>query len=238
MNSIDHSAGLRLAFPIMKNVICLLIALFCTSSSVLADWVIVQKTNAAGQEKETITKIKGEQARVDVGTEMSVIAGAEGMLMLMHAQKVLMKMDLATMKAALEMAAKVAAPLEKQPLAKPVATGQKEKVGEWDAEIFTWEGQMGKGRFWVAKDFPKFAEINAINDKLGKTMGSALAGLAPQAADFNGMVVKSEVTMMGKSVSTLLVSAKEQEVDAKEFTAPEGYNEMKMPMLPGGAPPK
>lgn len=238
MNSIDHTTGVELAFPIMKTFIRLLITLLCASSPVHADWVIVQKTSAEGQEKETVTKIKGEQARVDVGTEMSVIAGAEGMLMLMHTQKVLMKMDLATMKTALEMAAKAAAPLDKQAVAKPVATGQKEKVGEWEAEIFTWEGQLGKGRFWVAKDFPKFTEINAINDKLGKTMGSALAGLAPQAADFNGMVVRSEVTMMGKNVSTLLVSAKEQEVDAKEFTAPEGYNEMKMPMLPGGAPQK
>ena len=222
----------------MKTFVFPLLVMLFTATFASADWVIVQKTNTEGQEKETVTKIKGEQARVDVGAEMSVIAGAEGMLMLMHTQKVLMKMDLATMKMALEMAAKAAAPLDKQPAAKPTATGQKEKVGEWEAEIYIWEGQMGKGRFWVAKDFPKFAEINAINDKLGKTMGNAMAGLAPQAADFNGMVVKSEMTMMGKSVSTLLVSAKEQELDAKAFSAPEGYNEMKMPMMPGGGTPK
>jgi hypothetical protein len=215
-----------------------LLVLLLTATCASADWVIVQKTTTEGQDKETVTRIKGEQARVDVGAEMSVIAGADGMVVLMHAQKMLMKMDLAKMRTALEMAAKAAGPLGNQPAAKPVATGQKEKVGEWEAEIYTWEGQIGKGRFWVAKDFPKFAEINAINDKLGKTMGNTMAGLAPQAADFNGMVVKSEMTMMGKNVSTLLVSAMEQEVDAKEFTAPAGYNEMKMPMLPGGAPPK
>jgi hypothetical protein len=215
-----------------------LLVLLLTATCASADWVIVQKTTTEGQDKETVTRIKGEQARVDVGAEMSVIASAEGMVVLMHTQKMLMKMDLATMLTALEMAAKAAAPLGNQPAAKPVATGQKEKVGEWEAEIYTWEGQIGKGRFWVAKDFPKFSEINAINDKLGKTMGNAMAGLAPQAADFNGMVMKSEMTMMGKNMSTLLVSAKEQEVDAKEFAAPAGYNEMKMPMLPGGAPPK
>jgi hypothetical protein len=222
----------------MKTSIRVFAVLFCTVALARADWVIVQKTNTAGEEKETVTKIKGEQARVDVGTQMSVMVGAEGMMMLMHTQKVLMKMDLATMKTALEMAAKASAPLDKQPAAKPVATGQKEKIGDWEAEIFTWEGQLGKGRFWVAKDFPKFAEINAINDKLGKAMGNAMAGLAPQASDFSGMVVKSEMTMMGKNMVTLLISAKEQEVDAKEFTAPEGYSEMKMPMQPGGAPPK
>lgn len=222
----------------MKTSIRVLAVLFCTVALARADWVIVQKTNTAGEEKETVTKIKGEQARVDVGEQMSVMVGAEGMMMLMHAQKVLMKMDLATMKAALEMAAKAAAPLDKQPAAKPVATGQKEKIGDWEAEIYTWEGQLGKGRFWVAKGFPKFAEINAINDKLGKAMGNAMAGLAPQASDFDGMVVKSDMTMMGKNMVTQLISAKEQEVDAKEFAAPDGYTEMKMPMAPGGAPPK
>jgi hypothetical protein len=79
------------------------------------------------------------------------------------------------------------------------------------------------------KDFPKFAEINALNDKLSKAMGNPTAKIAPQASDFAGMVVKSEMTMMGKNITTLLVSAKEQELDAKEFAAPEGYNEMKMP---------
>jgi hypothetical protein len=222
----------------MKTFAHTWIVLLFAVSLAHADWVIVQKTTTEGQEKETTTKIKGEQARVDVDNQMSVIVGSEGMLMLMHAQKVLMKMDLATMKTALEMAAKASAPLDKEPAPKPVATGQKEKVGEWDTEVYTWEGPLGKGRFWVAKDFPKFAEINAMNDKLGKAMGNAMAGLAPQAADFGGMVVKSEMTMMGKSMNTQLVSAKEQEVDAKEFTAPEGYNEMKMPMMPGGAPPK
>jgi hypothetical protein len=237
MITIDLRHGFRLASFIMKNFAIPLIALLFAATLARADWVLVQKTHADGQDKEMLTKIKGEQARVDMGTQMSVIVGAEGMLMLMHSQKVLMKMDVATMKTALEMAAKASAPLDKQPTAKPVATGQKEKIGEWETEIYTWEGQMGKGRFWVAKDFPKFAEINAVSDKLGKAVGNSMAGLSPQAADFNGMVVKSEMTMMGKSVTTLLVSAKEQEVDAKEFAAPEGYNEMKMPAMPG-APTK
>lgn len=221
----------------MKTFACSLVALLLTATLASADWVLIQKTTTDGQDKEMITKIKGEQARVDMGAQMSVIVGAEGMLMLMHAQKMLMKMDLATMKTAMELAAKASTPLDKQPTTKPVATGQKEKIGEWETEIYTWEGQMGKGRFWVAKDFPKFAEINAVSDKLGKAVGNSMAGLSPQAADFNGMVVKSEMTMMGKSMTTLLVSAKEQELDAKEFAAPEGYNEMKMPVMPG-APPK
>lgn len=220
----------------MKNLIRSFAALISAVSLAHADWVIVQTTTTEGEDKQTVTKIKGEQARVDVDKQTSVIAGPEGMMMLMHAQKILMKMDLATMKSTIEMTAKNLPGGGNQEVPKPVATGQREKVGEWETEIYTWEGPLGKGRFWVAKNFPKFEEINAMNDKLGKAMGSALAGLAPQASDFGGMAVKSEMTMLGKTMKTLLISAKEENVDAGEFLAPEGYSEMKMPAMPGGTP--
>jgi len=213
----------------MKTRFLSLIVLLLAATHARADWVLVQKTDAEGKETVVTTKIKGEQARVDMGDKMSAILGAEGMVMMMHAQKMMMKMDLATLKASLEKTGKGPGG---QAAAKPAATGQKEKVGEWEAEIYTWEGMLGKGRFWVAKDFPKHAEISAISDKLGKVMGGAVSGISPQASDFDGMVVKSEMTMMGKSVTTLLVSAKEETLNANEFVPPAGYEEMKMPGAP------
>lgn len=210
------------------------IALLLTATFASADWVMVQKVDTAGEPSEVTTKIKGEQARVDMGEKMTVIVGADGIMMLMHAQKMMMKMDPATIKAATEMAGKMGG----GPVAKPVATGQKEKVGEWDCEIYTWEGTMAKGRFWVAKDFPGHKELSAASDKLGKVVGGAMSSLSPQAADFDGMVVKSEMSMMGKNVVSVLVSAKQQDVDASAFVPPAGYNEMKMPGMPGLAPQK
>lgn len=219
----------------MKTLLPLLV-LLGSATLACADWIIIQKSGFEGQEKEMSTKIKGDKARVDVTGEGSVIVGPEGMVMLMHPEKILMKMDMETVKLTMDSTAKKTAQPAAEPVIKPVATGQKEKVGEWETEVFTWEGQMGKGRFWVAKDFPKFAEINAANDKLGKVMGSTMSGLSPQATDFNGMVVKSEVSMMGRTLTTLLVSAKEQELDAKEFTVPSNYTEVQMPMLKSGVP--
>ncbi len=220
----------------MKTRFLSFIVLALAATHARADWVLVQKTDTAGQENLVTTKIKGEQARVDMGDKMTVIVGAEGMTMLMHAQKMMVKMDPAALKEAMEKSAKGMA--DKAAAVKPVATGQKEKVGEWDTEIFTWESAMAKGRFWVAKDFPKHAEISAVSDKLGKVVGGSVSSLAPQASDFNGMVVKSEVTMMGKGVTSFLVSAKEETVDPSEFVPPAGYNEMKMPAMPGAAPSK
>lgn len=215
----------------MKRFAHAVLALLCTATFARADWVVVQKTTAEGQDKVITTKIKGEQARVDVGTEMSLILDAAGMTMMMHAQKVMMKADPATLKSLIDAAAKMAGPAGAAK-AKPVSTGQKEKVGGWDAEIFTWEGPIGKGRFWVTRAIPKYTELNAITDKLSKAMGNAMSGMSPEASDFDGMPVKSEMVMMGKTIVTTLESVKEQDVDAKEFLPAEGYTEMKMPAPP------
>lgn len=215
----------------MKQFTHTVLALLCTAAFARADWVVVEKQSAEGQEKVVTTKIKGEQARVDDGAETSIIFDATGLTIMMHAQKVAMKADPATVKSLVEAAAKMAGPAS-APKAKPVATGQKEKVGEWDTELFTWEGPLGKGRFWVTKAIPKYAELNAINDKLSKAMGNPMASMAPGATDFDGMIVKSELTVMGKTIVTTVQSVKEQDVDAKEFVPVTGYNEMKMPAPP------
>lgn len=220
----------------MNKLLTTLTIIFAAAFSAHADWVIVQNSNTEGQTKEITLKIKGDLARVDMGGAMSALLGADGITMLMHQQKMMMRMDKERLKKTMEMAAKLGVVRNGKAATKPTATGRKEKVGEWEAEIYTWEGDGGKGTFWVAKDFPKAAEINAVSDKMSKVMGSPMSSMAPRAVDFPGMVVKSEMTMMGRTIVTTLVSATEQEVDAKEFTAPEGYHEMQMPMLPGGAP--
>jgi hypothetical protein len=86
----------------MKTSALSIIVLLLAATLARADWVLVQKTDTAGQENVVTTKIKGEQARVDMGDKMSAVLGAEGMVMMMHAQKMMMKMDLATLKASLE----------------------------------------------------------------------------------------------------------------------------------------
>ncbi len=203
----------------------------------LADWVIVQKVTTAGVPREMTIKVKGAKARADVGREMSMIldSDAAGVTMLMHQQKAIMKMDAAMLKSAMEMAGKMLGDKAESGGSKLTPTGQKEKVGEWEAEIVKWEGKAGSGKFWVAKDFPGFKEINAINDKMQKAMSNPMAAAFPKSEEFDGMVVKSEMTVLGQTAVSELVSAKKQDVDAKEFEAPEGYQQLALPGLPGGA---
>jgi hypothetical protein len=203
--------------------------------ALLADWVIIQKASVEGDKtpNEVIIKVKGEKARLDMGSKMSLLHdGTTGeMKMFMHEQKMMMNMNGDTLKTALALAGQF---LGKQGEAtKPKATGIKEKVGEFEAEIYEWKGPLGSGKFWVAADFPNFKELNAIQDKMNKAMGSPASSLAPLAADFPGMVVKSEMEVLGKKTVSELVSAKEEPVSDDTFVVPAGYQEMKIPGLPG-----
>lgn len=208
-----------------------------TFSMARADWVIIEKQSAAGQSNETKTQIKGDLARTDVGDQSSVIIDTKTneMTVLMHPQKAFMKMNPDSMKGMMAMAQQLAGGGAGGESAKPTATGETEKVGDWDAEIYTWQGKMGGGKFWVSKDIEGTDEILAMQEKLMKGLGAGnpIAGLAPNPSDFPGVVVKSELTMMGQSASTELISAKQEDVSEAIFVMPEGYNEMKMPAIPG-----
>jgi hypothetical protein len=217
----------------MKKSLLLFICVVFSFQTALADWTITQKNTTDGKAENMVIKVKGDKTRADVGDQMSVIsdAAAGEVTMFMHAQKMMMKMNGDSMKGIMALAGQM---LGKDSVpSKPVATGQMEKVGEYETEIYTWSGQLGSGKFWVAKDFPGFAELNAVQDKLMKAMGNPAASFAPQNSDFPGMVVKSEMNVMGKSVLSELVSVAKDPVDEAIFKAPEGYQEMKMPTLPG-----
>lgn len=211
----------------------ILAATFLSLHSALADWVIIQKvTTDQAKDVSMSIKAKGDKSRMDMGDQMSLILDSTtgDSIMFMHPQKMMMKLSAESMKGIMAMAAQQ---LGNEPAAKPKATGKMEKVGEYECEIYTWEGKLGTGKFWVAKDFPNAKELNELQDKMMKSMGSPMASLVPQNSDFPGIVVKSEMTVMGKANISELVSAKQEALSDDVFKTPEGYQEMKTPGLPG-----
>ncbi len=218
----------------MKSIVLSLALLF--TQSVFADWVMVQKSSVEGQggPQEITIKLKADKARMDLGTQMTLLSNSTTgeMKMYLHGQKMVMNMNGDTVKSAMALAGQFLGKMDDK-AGKPKATGQKEKIGNYDAEIYSWSGKLGKGKFWVAADFPNYQELNELQDKMSKAMGNPAASLAPQSSDFPGMVVKSEMEMLGKTTVTELISAKEEAVSDDVFKAPEGYQEMKLPGLPG-----
>jgi hypothetical protein len=183
-----------------------------------ADLVIVNETDMRGVKSKTVMSIKGKMVRTDVGDKNSVIIDTESgnMISLMHEQKMAMKMDGSMMKAAQA----AAAPAGEIP--QPVATGQKEKIGGYDCEIYTLSNQGTETKMWIAKDYPGFEKFKTELAALKKMGGPA----AEQQADLPGMAIKTETKAGGITYVATLVSLKEEKVDDKIFTAPADYKMM------------
>jgi hypothetical protein len=213
----------------MKKVLAPLILL---TTWVHADVVIEQKMESAFMNGNMTMKIKGDQARMDMPAsaagEVSVIMNFKSgeMATLMHGQKMAMKMNLDAAKKQAE-AGQKAAGIDPSKIEKPKSTGKTEKVGEWDTEIFETNFSGTPAKFWVAKDFPNYKGITEQMNKLSAATGGA--GFDPSKFDLGGMVVKSEMTTPAGKVTSTVVKAKEEPVDAAVFVMPTGYKEMAFP---------
>jgi hypothetical protein len=59
----------------------------------------------------------------------------------------------------------------------------------------------------------------------------------PASSDFPGMIVKTEIKMGQKTITTTIVSVKEENVDPKEFEIPEDYKELPAPSFSAPSQP-
>jgi len=207
------------------------LSLLALTALVHADLVIVQKVEGGGQNSDQTIKIKGDKARTDLNPTVSMITnGATGeMITLMHTGRTYLKVPAEQAKAMMEQLQKFRTSTEP---AKLQPTGKKEKIGDYDCEIFTAGLGSLAATYWIAKDFPNYQSVVAQLDKFQSGTISAMGkGLLPDIKDFPGMAMKTEIVLNGKKVTTMLTSAKEENVDPKSFDIPAGYKEMTSPEL-------
>jgi hypothetical protein len=209
-----------------------------------ADLVMQQTIESAMINGTVTTQIKGEEIRVDMpaspqgamSTIMDLNTGDS--VTLMHDQKTAMKVPGSQIKQMVETMKKARAGAgTNAPPPKFVDTGKAEKVGGYNAEIYNWSSPDGANQtVWVTKDFPDYADIKVQMDKLNNSPIAQISkGTAPDVSTLPGMVIKTQMEMNGQKVTSTLVSAKEQSVDASIFQIPQGYHEMTQPGA-GGAP--
>jgi hypothetical protein len=215
----------------MKRIAASLASLLVSAMVLRADLVIVQKVDGAGQSGEQTIKIKGDKARTDLAQMVSMITdGATGEIVtLMHTPRTYLKVAPEQTKAMMEQLQKSrpsAEPAKLQP------TGKKEKVGDYECEIFTANLGAITATYWIAKDFPNYQAVLGQLEKLQAGSISAMGnGLMPELKDFPGMMMKTEMDLGGKKVVTTLLSAKEENVDPAIFKIPANYKPIASPAL-------
>jgi len=225
----------------MKRILILLGLAFSLAVA-RADLVLQQDIESAMINGTVTTQIKGNKIRVDMPSSpqgaMSTIMDLNSgdSVTLLHQQKVAMKVPGAEIKQMAEnmKRARVGAQTNAPP---PTFhdTGKTEKVGNYDAEVYTWSSPDGASQtVWVAKNYPNYAKIKVQMDKLNNSPVAQISkGSAPDVSTLPGMVVKTQMEMNGQKVTSTLVSVNEQSVDASIFETPKDYQAMTQP---GSAP--
>jgi hypothetical protein len=208
-----------------------LVVAFAFSLSARADLILRQRVEGGGQTGEQTIRIKDGRSRADLAATLSLITDAAtgDAYTLKHADRTFMKVPATQSQAMLaEMKKKRgdAAPPQLKP------TGKKEKVGEYECEIFTADLGELKVTYWLAKDFPNYA---GIQQQLSAVQSGPLAlasqGLMPDPATFPGMTMKTVLELGGKKVTTTTLSVQETPIAASVFDIPAGYRETPSPEL-------
>ena len=215
----------------MKRILALpalLTALGCAR----ADLVIQQRIEGAGQNGTVTTlRLKGSKLRVDIASRAGPVSSVMDMdtgdsMTLMHGQKLVTRMSSAQTKETIEGLKKKAGKFPEPGQGRPEATGRREKVGEFNTEVFTWKGTDGVQTMWVTKDLPNYAKVKAQFDQLSKSATADLQrGIAPDTTTLPGVVVKTELERAGQKFTSTVLSVKEEELNPALFEAPADYRD-------------
>lgn len=207
----------------MKRIFILLATAVITGAH--ADLVMQQQITTANYIGVTTMKIKGAKVRMDLFAgqpqAMSYITDLNTgeTITLIHGQKMFLKTQGKPAKQT-----KPADTASSAPVPRP--TGQTQKVGDFDTQLYTWSNARGiTGTAWVAKDFPDFARIRNDIAALDKTAG-ADNDTSPMLSPLPGMVIRSQVAGSGQTIIMALISAKETPLDASAFWIPRDYREL------------
>ena len=162
----EHMKTFSLFFASLTLAVCL----------ARADVIIEQKVESSVMSGPTTTKIKGDMLRVDsdmpgMGKVTTILDLTKGKsTMLMHSSKMAMQMDLNALK---KKAQAVSTGTEK-----PKPTGQKEKVGDWNTEVYEMKTGEMPVKLWLTKDLPNSA---ALKEQMNKLTKAAAMGVDPGA---------------------------------------------------------
>lgn len=186
----------------------------------------MQKVEGGGQSAEQTIRIKGDQARCDVGGSFSLLVDRKGGVTttLSHPQKGYLTISP-------ERAASMLAQMQKARGSDEAPTltdtGKTEKLSDHQCGIFTSDLGSVKVTYWLAKDYPNFVALLAQMDVVeSNPLSGAASRVALRTKDLPGMPMKITMEKGGQKVTITLISAKEEPVDAAIFKIPDDYEEL------------
>ena len=119
--------------------------------------------NAVAAATNMTIKIKGDRARIDASSQITVIFdGRTGELIdLLNDQKTVVRISPEKMKAIADMLSKFNSKQAGSEKPRLTPTGQRETINGYDTEQYTYDGPDFKATYWIAPNYPNGAAVLA-----------------------------------------------------------------------------
>lgn len=227
-----------LAFPASGKLwLAPMLAGWCLSTPVLrADLVMENHFSDTNHAGTVILKLHGDQMRMDQPDEgLSVIVDLktrDSFTLLTTNKTFLQRFGSEVRWQMAEERKHTGGTNEMDAAPRPSAdTGTAAEISGRKTEIFTWSGARGLSeKLWVDTNFPNF---NAIRSELLKLDMFNDTGphrnAQPMISLLPGMVIQSQTTVAGRTMTNVLVSVKVGPVDSSLFKLPADYKPWQAP---------
>jgi hypothetical protein len=226
----------------MKQAVFSFAVFFASLVAARADLVMEQQTSETNATTHITLKLHGDKMRMDqqIGKNPAFIViidlNTRDSITLLPREKQFLKRSGLEIQQQMEAERKASHGTNEMdnPPARAVDTGQSAMVDGYGTEIFKWSGAHGLTEtLWVATNYPDYESIRIELAKIDRfdASGPHKNG-QPELSLLPGMVIKAETAARGRKVTTTLLSAKAEPVDASLFELPADYSPRKTPASP------
>ena len=217
----------------MRKAILAFVTLACVALTAKADFVIKEETEHSGKVQPISIKVKGTKIRIDVAETNSVITDTTtgDMIVLMHAQKVLMKINAEMVKAQMKALKDLAGQKSDAPAGIELkSTGNHEQIDGYDTEEYTTDVNGVPTSLFIAKTYPDYQKIVAAIYQIQNSPVVAEAhGLVIPPEKLPGLPLRTVHTIKGQKLVVNITSTQETDLPDTDFSVPADYKELSLP---------
>jgi hypothetical protein len=212
----------------MRTTIAVFAGLALSAFTARGDYIIKQQVETMGRVQPVVLKIKDTKARLDTEQTSTIINSNTGeTTMLIHAQKVFLKIAADQLKAQSEAVKSLMGTKGNETEIDLKPTGKKETINGYETEEYVTNLNGTDMSFFISKSFPDYRKVIDAVDIVQKGPGMDIfRAMAISPSKYPGMPMRTEAKFLGQKVVITLESVQQADLTDTDFAIPADYKEL------------